>query len=257
MSKLLKEVGRGYARGGVVLAISTVIMFSLFCVLICLPLWLVTRQDAPMWILILSGGILLLLLFGSIPVVLIGAYQSRKKRLDEIFLPLGLEGSRYQIHFRRYHGLVDGQELAIRFYRGPVLEIEIITNIETSLVVSQTRPSGLTNLIGQSPIPTDDPALGDAKIYTRDEDFAYRLLQHPEVPQKFATLTTPQENFVYRHLIFRSGKLILMSAFSSRLFGFDLDPDAARSWVNEVIALKIIAESSKAPTIHPQTNLTE
>ena len=40
MSKLLGEIGRGYARGGVITIASTIIMFSLICVLICFPLWL-------------------------------------------------------------------------------------------------------------------------------------------------------------------------------------------------------------------------
>ena len=47
MSKLLGEIGRGYARGGIIYFASTVIMLSLMCVLICLPLWLITRIGCP------------------------------------------------------------------------------------------------------------------------------------------------------------------------------------------------------------------
>ena len=158
MPKLVKEVGRGYVRGSVIWLISAAVVFPLTCVLICLPLWLVTRQDAPMWILILSGAVFLLLLFGSIPVVLYEAYRKRKKWLDAIFLPLGLVGSVYQIHFRQYHGQVQGREMAVRFYRGPVLEIEVRTNLKISLVASQDRSVGLSYLVGQVPLTFDDPA---------------------------------------------------------------------------------------------------
>jgi hypothetical protein len=218
-------------------------MFSLICVLICFPLWLVERLDAPQWILFLSGGLLLLILFGSIPIVLIGTYRVRKKKLDNVFLPLGVIGDRYQFFFRQYNGRIKGKEVAIRFYRGPVLEIEVAGNTQANLVASQTRLTRLSNLIGQSPILIDNPVLGPVQIFTKDEGFAKKLVQQPDVAQHLLGLTAPQENFVYRHVIFRSGKLILMSAFSPRLFGFDLDPEAARSWVNTVIALTAIVDS--------------
>ena len=242
MSKLLGEIGRGYARGGVIMLGSTIIMFSLVCVLICLPLWMVEQMDAPQWILFLSGAILLLILFGSIPIVLFASYQARKKRLDNVFLPVGVTGSRYQFLFRQYHGIVNGKELSIRFYRGPVLEIEVETTFPANLVATQTRPSGLANFLGQTPLKMDDPAFEKLKIYSQDEDYARRLVQHSNVANQLLELTTPKENFVYRQVIFRSGKLILSSAFSSRLFGFDLDPDAARDWVAQVVALTSAVE---------------
>lgn len=237
MSKLLGEIGRGYARGGVIMLGSTVIMLSLMCVLICFPLWLVQRMDAPQWVLFLSGGLLLVILFGSIPVVLIASYQVRKNKLDKVFLPLGMTGERYQFLFRRYYGQVDSKELSIRFYRGPVLEIETLANVEYDFVVSQTHSSGLSNFIGQSSLQFDLPSLENAKIFTRNENFVERLLKYPDLIRQLGELTIPHKDFIYRYIIGRSGKLILMSAFSSRLFGFNLDPDATRSWVVQMVSL--------------------
>jgi hypothetical protein len=242
MSKLLGEIGRGYARSGIIYIFSSIIMLSLMCVLICLPLWLVTRLDAPEWILFLTGGMLLLILFGSIPVVLIGTYQVRKKRLDKVFLPLGLEGEKYMMFFRKYHGLVDETNVAVRFYRGPVLEIETGTSLDASVVFSQTRPSRLSDLMGESPVQVDLPALGETKIYSHDETFVHLLVQNPEFVDLIVGLTMPTENFLYRHLIMRPEKLMLMSAFSSRLFGYDLDPVVAQQWVKEVIQVSYILE---------------
>ncbi len=249
MPKLVKEVGRGYVRGSVIWLISAAVVFPLTCVLICLPLWLVTRQDAPMWILILSGAVFLLLLFGSIPVVLYGAYRKRKKWLDAIFLPLGLEGSVYQIHFRQYHGQVKDREMAVRFYRGPVLEIEVKTNLQISLVASQDRPVGLSYLVGQVPLTFDDPAYEKLQVYTRNMEQVQQVFLHPDIPQQLMVLTTPTDAFLYRHVILREGKLILMSAFNPRLFRFELDPDEVRSWTKSVLSLADMLESTSTSAI--------
>ena len=136
-----------------------------------------------MWILILSGGVFLIVLFGSIPVVLYGAYRKRKKWLDEIFLPLGLEGSVYQIHFRRYQGQVNEREMAVRFYRGPVLEIEVKTNLQIDLVASQDRPTGLSYLIGQVPLAFEDPAYERLQVYTRNREEVQQIFMLPDLPQ--------------------------------------------------------------------------
>jgi len=244
MPKLAKEIGRGYARSSVIWLISAAIVIPLTCVLICLPLWLVTRQDAPMWVLILSGGLFLLLLFGSIPVVLFVAYQKRKKKLDAIFLPLGLNGSVYQIHFRQYHGQVHGREMAVRFYRGPVLEIEVKTDLALNLAASQDRPVGLSWLTGQVPLALDDPAYEKLLVYTKNVDQVQQVLRHPGLLQQLLVLTTPTEAFLYRHIILREGKLILMSAFNPRLFRFELDPDEVRSWAESVLSLADTLEST-------------
>lgn len=249
MPKLVKEVGRGYMRGSVIWLISAAIIFPLTCVLICLPLWLVTRQDVSIWILILSGGLFLLLLFGSIPVVLYSAYRKRKKWLDAIFLPLGLEGSVYQIHFRQYHGQVNERDMAVRFYRGPVLEIEVNTNLQISLVASQDRPVGLSYLVGQEPLIFDDPAHEKLQVYTRDVAQVQQVLLHPDLLQQLIVLTTPTEAFLYRHVVLREGKLILISAFNPRLFRFELDPDEVRSWAHAILSLADTLESTHAPAI--------
>lgn len=244
MPKLAKEIGRSYARSSVIWLISAAIVIPLTCVLICLPLWLVTRQDAPMWVLILSGGLFLLLLFGSIPVVLYIAYRKRKKKLDAIFLPLGLNGSVYQIHFRQYHGQVQGREMAVHFYRGPVLEIEVKTDLALNLAASQGRPVGFSWLSGQAPLALDDPTCEKFQVYTNNVDQVQQALRHPGLLQQLLVLTAPTEAFLYRHIILREGNLILMSAFNPRLFRFELDSDEVRSWVESVLSLADTLESA-------------
>ena len=73
-----------------------------------------------------------------------------------------------------------------------------------------------------------------------------QVFLHPDILQQLMVLTTPTEAFLYRHVILREGKLILMSAFNPRLFRFELDPDEVRSWTASVLSLAEILESTSA-----------
>lgn len=247
MSNLFKEIGRGYTRGFVIWLAAAAIVVPLTCVLICFPLWLVTSRDLPVWILILSSAIFLALMFGAIPVVLVGTYLARKRKLDAVFLPLGMQGKMLHLLFRQYHGTVAGRQLGVYFYRGPILEIAVDTSLQTRLVASQTRPRAAADLLGEKPLPLDDPALAELQVYVADEQWAQRLIRQPEVPQLLLELTKPQDNFVYRHITLRPGKLTLMSAFNPRLFRFELDPQETRGWVHEVISLAEKMEAVEPP----------
>ena len=90
----------------------------------------------------------------------------------------------------------------------------------------------------------DISTLGETRIYTRDETLVHRLLRKPGFVNLIVGLTSPPEKILYRHLVIRPGKLVLMSAFSSRLFGFDLNPEAAQNWVNEVVKVCHILEET-------------
>ena len=136
MSTLAKDIARGYGRAFVIRMIAVAIGLPLGCLLVGAILLIVNAfHDRPWIIAIITGGLLALVFGGSSLFVLISVLR-RKAQMDAVFVPLGLAGDAYQTYFRQYHGQAAGRTVSVYFYRGPFLEIELPTSLQTRLGVT-------------------------------------------------------------------------------------------------------------------------
>ncbi|HET89865.1 MAG TPA: hypothetical protein ENN99_03870 [Chloroflexi bacterium] len=258
MSTIGKDVARGCGRAVIVRLLAIAIGLPLGCTLVFTILWLVnTLYGRVSPGLLIGGGVVLgLLPFGGGAAVLGLVVYRRKQKLDAIFCPLGLQGQTYLSFFRQYHGMVNGRQVAVYLARGPRMEIEVSTALQTRLGV--TGPHGdtrfLAGLVNKSPLPVADPSL---TVFPHDEAWARALFDDPEAVEIFRRLTTLESIFTRQQVIVRPGTFQLLLSGSTQWLGFDPDPALMQRWVHDLLRLVQIAERLPAPTTKAELSSLE
>jgi hypothetical protein len=260
MFTLGKDLARSYGRGLIIWIVAAVIVIPLWCVLILVPLYLVTTLNLSPWLLAISAALMLLMLLGGGATAIGLTIYRRKRGLDAAFTPLGLQGSPYNSFFRQYHGAVQERQVDVWLYRGPVLDMEISTPLQTRLGVtgphSDTRL--FSTLLNKPPLAFSDPALSSLTVYALDEAWARSLLDNPHAVELLCALTSTTDQFSRQQVILRPGTFRLQLAGNRRLLKFDLPtPEQARAWFEELLRLARVAEHIAAPQITDTESSTE
>ena len=259
MSVLFEEMLLGCRRSLAVQLIAILIVVPLICTLICLPLWLVARWDASIWILIITAGFFLLILIGGGIGGMGLTFRRRARQLDSVFCPLGLTGSLYHLYFRQYHGHVQDREVSVYFYRGPTLEIEVKTSLQTRLAVTGRGgdASFFSRLLGREPLTITDERLQDLMAYALDAEWAQNALTDGSVPELLHRLINDDDNFIRRHVVLQPGLLRLTLFGSRNLFSFELEPPEAEKWVYDLLALAQALEQITEPEVTAEETTAE
>jgi hypothetical protein len=260
MSKFLRAVSKDYMRGVVISLISTAIVIPLGCVLIFIPLWLVTQFDTNIWVLIISAALFLLILFGGGFSALALTLYRRKRWLDAVFTPLGLSGSAYMISGRQYQGTVDGREVTARFYRGPTLELYVGTPLQTRLGIAEKTKVGLAlaGVFQRQPLSLEDPDLEGLSVFALDEDWARSLLSDPKAKVLLLRLMQAGESWTLMQQVhLRPGTFLLRLYRNKNLFRYSVAPEEAREWLDDMLALARIAEALPAPQMTAEETSAE
>ncbi|MCJ7551375.1 MAG: hypothetical protein MUQ30_17025 [Anaerolineae bacterium] len=252
MSTMGKDLARGCGRSAVVQVIAWVIGLPLGCLIVGGNLWVVnTFYDRPLIIGMVLAASLIIVFGGSISAILVSVVR-RKVQFDAAFEPLGLGGEVYQSFFRQYHGTVQGRSVAAYFYRGPVLEIEVETRLQTRLGVTRQEHADtrfLGGLMQHTPLVLDDSALAELMVYAPEEVWARELLARPHVVDALLRLTALTGMFTRQQVILSPGTWKLMCSGSRRLFGIELSMDQVRGWLDDLFSIAGVAESGPAPRI--------
>jgi hypothetical protein len=252
MSKLLKAWSLAQGRSVIVALIAAAIVVPLGCLLVFVPLWLVTRADLGIGILIVSASVYVLILNGGVFGTLVWILRRRKRRLDAAFTPLGLEGERYMLTGRQYQGTVEDREVRVLFYRGPMLELHLRTPLQTRFGVAEvgsTTPT-LARLFGREPLDLDDPVLSGLRVYALDESWARSLLDRPEATPLVQRLLSAGESWaLIRQVVLAPGAFRLRLYRSKRLFTYEITAEEARQWLDDLLALARVAEGLPVPTV--------
>jgi len=260
MSTLAKDFARGCGRSLVIRVIATVIGLPLACIIIFVPIWLLFRFDFQPWTLVVAALFWLVPMFVGVVVFPFGVVLRRKAKLDALFLPLGLTGKAYQTSFRQYHGNVGGRHVDVYFYRGPVLEIEVNSTLQTRLGVTDQHSDSqfLASLVGQQPLSSDGPALNDLTVFSADEVWAQSLLAVPEVVDTLRRLTTLGNGiFTRQQVILRPGTFKLMLTGNRRLFKMDLSLPQVQAWLDDLLNLVQTAETLPSPQMMVELTAAE
>lgn len=251
MSVFVRERWLGCWRSLGIQLVSVLIVVPLFCLFIVVPLYLVNQHDVDVWVLAVSAGLFLLLLWGGGAGYLVLTVTRRARRLDALFEPLGLSGSAYQLWFRQYHGSVAGREMAAYFRRGPTLEIEVPVPVQTRLSVTGRDVDTMmfAGLANRTPMDLADPSLDELAIFGLDEGWARTLLGRPEVADALRRLVRFEGFFLRRQVLLTPGWLTLRLHGNRNLFRWDLDAGQVRGWFDALQELALAVEAAPAPRV--------
>jgi len=153
---------------------------------------------------------------------------------------------------------VDDRDVGIYFYRGPTLELETPTPLQTRLGVTLRNADTLflSRLFGRSPMARSNPGLDDLTVFALDEVWAERLLAQQEAVALIRRLIAFEGSFTRRNLILQPG-LFRLSLFGNRnLFKYDL-PERPQEWVEDFVRLVTIAEGLPAPQVTAEESSAE
>ena len=260
MSKFFRAVSQDYARSMVTGLIATLIVVPLTCVLIFVPLWLVGRFDADLWVLIVAGALYLLIMIGGVWGAFGWTLLRRKRWLDSVFTPLGLEGRGYMLTGRQYQGTVQGREVMARFYRGPTLDLYVSTPLQTRVGIGSRSQVGLTvaGLFDRQPMELADPDLEALSVFPLDEDWTRSLLAHPEAKRLLLRLMMAGDSWaLMRQVYLQPGTFYLRLYRNKNLFRYSVTPEEARQWLDDLMALVRVAEELPAPQVTAEETSVE
>lgn len=260
MTTIAKDFARGCGRAIVIRVIAMVIGLPLGCIWVFVPIWLLSNTDFQPWAIVVAAVVWLFPLFVGGVVFPIGVIFWRKAKLDAVFVPLGLTGRAYQTQFRQYHGEIQGRQVDVYFYRGPVLEIEVSTTLRTRLGVTSQQSDArfFADLMGHQPLEFNDPALSDLTVFGIDEAWGKSLLIMPDAADLLHRLTAPRSSiFTRQQMILRPGTIELMLSGNRRLFGMDLTSRQVQIWLDDLLQLVRIAENLPTSQITTELSLAE
>ena len=235
-------------RSLIITLFSTAIIAPMFCVCVILPVWLYSESGSNLWMVLLGPIFLFLMLnIAGIGGVFFLA-ERRNSRIDAIFAPWGLTGSAYNIFFRQYHGIVRGRNVSIYFHRGPVLEINVGTSLQTRMGASRSTPAQIERWLGRASANLTRLMPEGINVNTIDNHWFRRMVSHPGARDLLNRLTAPQSFFIFRHILLTPGNLKLYYAGGTNLLNFELNYAQTSSWLNDLLRLAHMAELAPAPT---------
>jgi hypothetical protein len=256
MSTIGKDIARGCGRATVIRIIAVAIGLPLGCALIGLLLLLTNALASTPWLLAIAVLATLLVFTVAIVAAIAIPVYLRKQRLDAVFEPLGLTGGTYNTFFRQYHGTVQDQQVDVYLSRGPLLEMETSTSLQTRLGVTGAHGDTrfLAGLAGKQPLSLSSPDLQDLTVFAPDEDWARSLLDNEHAAELLRQLIAQTDSWTRQQIVLRPGTFKLMLSGSTRLFGFDLTPEQVGQHLGDLLRLARIAE--RLPSPHVTAELT-
>ena len=183
---------------------------------------------------------------GFIGVLAIGWVIYRNRKIDANFTALGLEAKSFALTFRQYHGTFNGRTVSGRFYRGPVVELRMAVNdpgIFLGMGTKNALGSALAGVFNKLPeIPLNDPNLPNFVAYSKDPDWAGRLVANPQVRNILAELMRDEGPTELRQLSVDKSVLYFRLAYTNIN---KLTPEGVRRWFGLMLDLVNLVESTK------------
>jgi len=247
-NKLLKAWGAGCTRSIVISLVVFMIMLGAFLGLVILVFLLPIPNDQRIYLLM--GGFLLILFLMITGVLLWGVRSINRYRrlLDAALTPLGLTGIAYMWNGRQYHGMLNGRQADVYFYRGPSLDIYIASPLNTRLGIGLKGPKNQHASVGlnHTELVINDPDLAHISIFSLDVPWGRELLDNPLARAAIVRLTSLQPGLEFRNLSFQPEALHF---HLHHINPGTLTPENLRLWVIDLLDLITIAESLPSPSV--------
>lgn len=253
MGKLLGAWSRDYLRGAILYAVVAAVVIPLGCLCIFIPLWIAQgaslNDTTTLLVLVVPMGLFFVVVFGG---ALFFGYRIMSKRthwLDEAMAPLGLEGKSYTLSGRQYHGIYQGRQVDILFYRGPTFNMFVGTPLKTRLGVAERSSVGvaLSRAFKREPLTTADPHLENLVVYAHEEAWGQALIAQPGAAAVLNRLIKGESDFLLHQLHLYPDAFLFRMYRSKGLFNFKIGPEQIQAWFDEIVRLAQIAEALPPP----------
>lgn len=194
-------------------------------------------------------------LFTTISSVFLFVRWRRKRWLDAIFTPLGLDASSYLLHFRQYHGQIQNRRTAIYFHRGPTLEFFVQTKLSTRFLAHNIKnaPFNLRASKVQA-LTLPDTDWNNLWAGSLDTTWGAALLNHPQAQPILLRLLTQPTSALLRTIEWQPGAVMLRFYRNRNLYRYEISVQEVHDCVNDLIKLCQIAESLNAPQVNDQSS---
>lgn len=249
MPTITSDIGRGCGRSGVIYLAAIAIGLPLGLCGVLSTLFMVNTFDFSPAVLVFVA-FMWLLPFAVAVSVFVVVVRRRSAQLDALFVPLGMQGGPYMSWFRQYHGTVYGRPIDAYLWRGPYLQIELPTRLNTRLGITQRQSDTdfFSGMLGRQQLTFADPALANLSVFAMDEQWTRSLLGDPATMAALRRLTALGSSiFTRQQILFRPGAVALLLSGNKRLFGIDIVPQQARMWVDDLVRVVQAAEALPAP----------
>ena len=197
------------------------------------------------WGVAAAATMFFLIIFVGGNLFLVGAVLRRKFRLDRAFVPLGLEGSMYRLHFRRYLGDFAGRRAEVYFYRGPVLDILVNSSLKTraGFTLDYGDTAVFAQFLDRQPFDHGIPGMETVRVWTEDETWAKQAMMDPMVAENLRALLSKREFFVRSVVKVFPGYVQLQLSGNKNILSWSITPELARLWVQTLAAFAGHAET--------------
>jgi hypothetical protein len=245
-NRLFRAYGKGCARGTLLYSIVAFIVMGGFCFLSALILLLPIDDDVQIFVWVGLVVAFILLIVGSTALAAVIIIRKRASVLDEVFVPLGLAGRGYLTNGRQYHGNYRGSDIHVYFYRGPTLQIYLDVPLGTRIGIG--RHGAISNLAADitdtQTLHLDDPAFEHLVVYPDDALWAADLFANPQARDVILRLMDEDSPSELRILSFTPNALLWQSRYN---IVQNINPDTARSWIDDLYELAQIAQGLRSP----------
>jgi len=249
MSLFLRHTARSLTRNLVIWLLIVAAVLPLGCALVLLPTLLVTDAGASPWLVVAPLLLFLFLIFAGSGGVAAWIAIRRSRRLDAAFTPLGLAGQSYRTVFRQYHGLIQGHPVAVYIARGPLVQIDLQADLKvrTSITQADAGRARLAGLFNQQVLTALPAGMEGLNVYAHDPEWANELLADPQSVALLQRLIRFEGFFIQRDVLLRPDRIRYQLYGSTTLFSFDIRPEQARQWLQDLLALAHSAAALPAP----------
>lgn len=189
-----------------------------------------------------------------VSLALIMRYLSPKRKLDQIFLGLGLKRKGFGISSFRYVGEWQGRKVQVFFSQGPLLEIYFSTTSKGNIFLrSKTAQQGLRRLV------TDQLNIknlanwdysADFKAFAADQNWAESRLKQPELKAVTDALLRPVGESLRQSLNLIPQQLVWLNYGNPRIFTYNLKAEEVAAIFQQLVQwLKIIEQQPQPEKI--------
>lgn len=254
--KIARTWRDAYLRGcGLQIVVALLVLPAAGCC-ICAPLFAVTSLDlgktGTFLALVIPIGGFLFAAFAIPGAILARRLMASNKILDEMFLPLGLEGRRYVLMGRQYHGEIEGREVDVYYQPAQgghsispaklTVYVSCGAQVSVGIGTADSLRKAAASWLGKTPIQNEQPGWEQREVYAKDETWARSLLADARAAASLLRLSEAPGRYELRNMLIQPGYLSLQLVNPALL-----TPEAAQTWLHDLQQVAGVAEALPPP----------
>ena len=255
MSKWGYAWRKGLERNCLIQIIAAVVGLPLALCLIVTAVLLATSLPTDgdgttlIWLFVCLAPLGLLLLGGPFAAVYI-VTRRRARWLDELFSPLGLDGSSYTMTGRQYHGRYRDRQLDVYIYRGPGVRFHVSADVATRLSAASEEDvaQSLAKLFNGPPLTHNQPGLKGITLFAHEDAWGQAFAADPAIADVVPQLIHGENSFLFRQVHVWPGAVHLQLWRSDRMLSLEITAEQVAEWTELLLRLAELIERLPPPS---------